>query len=288
VTRYLILGGGGMLGSDLSAALTGSDVTRLGRDRADVTDIESIRRVAAGHDVIINAAAYTNVDGAEENKEAAHRINAIGAQSVAVVAAENDARLVQVSTDYVFNGVAESPYDESTRPDPQNVYGRTKAEGERLALAANPSRTYVVRTAWLYGAHGRNFAQSMVQQGSKQDDVAVVMDQIGQPSWTRDVADGIVALIKSAAAAGVYHVTNSGRASRFEFAREIFSIRGWDPERIRPVDSRQFAGAAVRPTYSVLGHEKWLAAGLPAMRDWRAALLAADRAGVLESPPIDS
>jgi dTDP-4-dehydrorhamnose reductase len=281
MTRYLIAGGGGMLGTDLAVALAGKDVTNLTRAQLDVTDIESVHEAVAGHDVILNAAAYTNVDGAETNEAAARLINATGAANLAIAAAANGAILVQVSTDYVFDGSGSAPYPEPTDPAPVSAYGRTKAEGEVLVQRLNPARSYVVRTAWLYGANGSNFARTMVRLGSTQEEVEVVVDQVGQPTWSLDVANQIVALLDSRAPAGIYHATNSGQASWFDFAREIFRQVGWDPERVRPTTAARFARPAPRPNYSVLGHDAWGAVGLAPMRDWRDALSAAYGAGVL-------
>src|SRR5690554_1330818 len=154
MTKYLITGANGMLGRDLQAALEGRDVTALSRAELDVTDLEAVRATSAGRDVIINAAAYTKVDDAETDEDTAFSINATGAANLATAAAANEATLVQVSTDYVFDGTATTPYAEETPVNPVSAYGRTKAEGERLAQELNPGRTYIVRTAWLYGQHG--------------------------------------------------------------------------------------------------------------------------------------
>jgi dTDP-4-dehydrorhamnose reductase len=268
-----------MLGIDLQAALAGREVTALGRSDLDVTDIVAVRSAAAGHDVIINAAAYTKVDDAESHETEAHAVNAVGAQNLALVAASNGAKLVQVSTDYVFNGAATSPYPESAPLDPISAYGRTKADGERLARAAHPDGTYVVRAAWLYGAGGPNFAKTMRRLAATHDTVSVVDDQLGQPTWTADLAAQIVALVDSDAPAGVYHGTNSGQATWFEFARAIFAEAGLDPERVRPTTSEAFVRPAPRPSYSVLGHDAWPLAGLDELRGWREALHDASAAG---------
>jgi dTDP-4-dehydrorhamnose reductase len=274
-----VTGASGMLGIDLQVALAGREVTALGRSDLDVTDIAAVRSAAAGHDVIINAAAYTKVDDAESHEAEAHAVNAVGAQNLALVAASNGAKLVQVSTDYVFNGAATAPYPESAPLDPISAYGRTKADGERLARAAHPDGTYVVRAAWLYGAGGPNFAKTMRRLAATNDTVSVVDDQLGQPTWTADLAAQIVALVDSDAPAGVYHGTNSGEATWFEFARAIFAEAGLDPERVRPTTSDAFVRPAPRPSYSVLGHDAWPLAGLDELRDWREALHDACAAG---------
>lgn len=282
MTRYLIAGGAGMLGTDLQHALAGRDVTVLSRAELDVTDLDAVRAAVTGHEVIINAAAYTKVDDAESHEDDAFAVNATGAGNLATAAAESGAILVQVSTDYVFDGSATEPYAEDTPVNPVSAYGRTKAEGERLALESNPGRTYIVRTAWLYGQHGPNFAKTMLKLAAQRDQVSVVTDQVGQPTWTLDLAKQIVAMLDANAPAGIYHGTNDGTASWFDFARAVFAAAGLDPGRVLPTDSGQFQRPAPRPAFSVLGHEAWTAAGLAPMRDWRDALAAASTAGVLE------
>ncbi|MCU1556982.1 MAG: dTDP-4-dehydrorhamnose reductase [Microbacteriaceae bacterium] len=282
MTRYFIAGAGGMLGLDLQRALVGRDITAFTRADLDVTDLEAVREAVVGHSHVINASAYTKVDDAETHEAEAYAVNAIGAHNLAIAARENDARLVQVSTDYVFDGSAKSPYAEGTALNPISAYGRTKAEGERLARVAHPNGTYIVRTAWLYGAVGPNFARTMLTLAASHDTVKVVTDQLGQPTWTADLARQIVELLDSDAPAGVYHATNSGEASWFEFTKEIFLVAGLDPARVLPTTSAEFVRPAPRPDYSVLGHDAWSRVGLSPMRNWRAALSAAHSAGALE------
>lgn len=279
--KYLITGAGGMLGQDLQAALKGQDVAALSRAELDVADLEAVRTAAKGRDVIINTAAFTNVDEAESHEEEARAVNATGARNLAIAASENSARLVQVSTDYVFDGRASEPYAENTELNPISAYGRSKAEGERLAVAAHPRGTFIVRTAWLYGQHGPNFAKTMLKLAASRDTVTVVDDQFGQPTWTADLAAQIVRLSRSDAPAGVYHGTNSGTASWYEFAHEVFRLTGLDADRVTRTDSSQFLRPAPRPAFSVLGHDAWRAAGLDPMRDWEEALADAAGQGVL-------
>ena len=281
MTRYLIVGAGGMLGHDLVAALAGRDVTALTRTELDVTDLGAVRAAVAGHDVVINASAYTKVDDAESHEDEAFAVNATGAGNLARAAAEAGAALVQVSTDYVFDGAATSPYQEDAPRHPVSAYGRTKAEGERLALELNPDRTHIVRTAWLYGEHGSNFAKTMLRLASERDTVTVITDQLGQPTWSADLARQIVALLDSDAPFGIYHGTNEGVASWYDFARAVFDGAGLDPDRVEATTSAQFVRPAPRPAYSVLGHEAWRTAGIEPMRDWREALRAAFTAGAL-------
>ncbi len=282
MTRYLIAGAGGMLGHDLRAALVGRDVVALGRSELDITDAAAVADAVRGVDVVINAAAYTAVDAAEEHEDDASAINATGAGNLARAAAGAGARLVQVSTDYVFRGDATSPYPEDAPLDPLGAYGRTKAAGERLVREAHPA-PHIVRTAWLYGEHGASFPRTMLRLASERDTVSVVTDQVGQPTWTGDLAAAIVALLDADAPAGTYHGTNGGQASWFDFARAVFELAGLDPERVLPTDSASFVRPAPRPSYSVLAHGAWARAGLAEPRHWREALEAAWEAGALSS-----
>ena len=273
-----------MLGADLQTALAGRDVTALGRADLDISNADAVRAATAGFDVIINAAAYTKVDDAETHEPEAALVNAIGASNIAHAAADSGALLVHLSTDYVFDGTATVPYDEESPTRPATAYGRTKADGERRVLSAYADGTLLVRTAWLYGEHGPNFVKTILALGTQRPEVSVVDDQIGQPTWTLDLAKQIVLLADSDAPAGIYHATASGQASWFEFAREIFALGGLDPDAVKPVESSAFVRPAPRPAYSVLGHDAWLEAGLPPMRDWRIALREAFATGALRTP----
>jgi dTDP-4-dehydrorhamnose reductase len=281
MVRYLITGAGGMLGHDLASALGDRDVVALTRADLDVTNLESVRAAVGGADVVINAAAYTRVDDAESEEAAAFAVNATGAGNVAIAAAEAGATLVHYSTDYVFDGAAITPYQEYHPTNPVTAYGRTKAAGEHLALEQGPERTFLLRIAYLYGEHGPNFTKTMLRLASERETVSVVTDQVGQPTWTADVAEQTLALLGSDAAPGIYHATNSGSASWFEFARAIFETAGLDPERVLATDSHHYVQRAPRPRYSVLGHDAWAAAGLPELRDWHEALRAAAERGII-------
>ena len=269
-----------MLGRDLARALAGRDVVALGRADLDITDAKALRDSLAGADAVINAAAYTRVDDAEVHEAAALAVNGAGAGHAAAAAAAAGAAFVQLSTDYVFAGDATEPYAEDSPLAPVSAYGRTKAEGERRVRAAHPS-PFIVRTAWLYGEHGPNFPRTMLQLAARRETVDVVTDQIGQPTWTVDLARAIVSLLDSGAAPGTFHGTNSGRASWYDFAREVFRLAGLDPERVRPTDSTAFVRPAPRPAYSVLGHDAWARVGLDPPRPWQDALGAAFAEGDL-------
>ena len=278
--RFVITGARGMLGTDVVEALPGRETLALGRNDLNITDLESVRAVIRAGDVIINCAAYTQVDDAEANEDAAYAINAVGVKNLAIAAKQVGAKLITVSTDYVFAGNDSSPYSESELRAPISAYGRTKAAGEEFALAEHPLGTSIVRTAWLYGKNGANFAQTMLNLASSKETWSVVDDQRGQPTWTRDLAEQIVRMVDADAPAGIYHGTNSGETTWFGFAQAVLEQAGLDPERITSTDSSQFVRPAPRPAYSVLGHDQWAAAGMKPMRPWREALHEAFEAGV--------
>ncbi|MFJ5195561.1 dTDP-4-dehydrorhamnose reductase [Streptomyces sp. NPDC088394] len=289
---WLVTGAAGMLGQDVLARLAGEDVTAVAADRAalDVADPQSVRAAFGKHRpaVVVNCAAWTAVDDAESQEDAALRVNGTGPAVLAEACREHGAVLLQVSTDYVFAGDGVKPYAEDDPTGPRSAYGRTKLAGEQAVLSTLPETGYVVRTAWLYGAGGGNFVRTMIKLEGVKDTLDVVDDQRGQPTWTVDLADRLVRLGQAALAgtapAGVYHGTSGGETTWFGFTREIFRLLGTDPERVRPTTSEAFVRPAPRPAFSVLGHDRWAAAGIEPVRDWRArleeafpALLAAER-----------
>jgi dTDP-4-dehydrorhamnose reductase len=268
--RTLLLGGSGMLGTDLLRVL-GRKVEAPTSAELDIRDAVALQAAADGVDLVINAAAFTRVDDAEAHEPDALELNAFGAENAAKAAAAAGARFVQVSTDYVFDGVADEPYREDAPLQPLGAYGRTKAEGERLVRAAHPD-PYIVRTAWLYGHAGTSFPRTMLGLAAQRDTVSVVTDQVGQPTWTMDVARLISTLVESNAPGGIYHATNGDSASWFVFAQELFRRAGLDPERVLPTTASEFVRPAPRPNYSVLGHTAWTRAALDVPRPWREAL----------------
>lgn len=279
--RVLLAGGTGMLGRDLQDVLDGLDVDARGSALLDVRDAEECVDAAVGADVIVNASAYTAVDDAESDEDAAFAINALGAENLAKAARQVGARLIQVSTDYVFAGDATTPYAEDAPIAPVSAYGRTKAEGERLARTVWDD-TIVVRTAWLYGTYDAKFPATMLKLARDRDTLQVVDDQRGQPTYARDLAVQIRRLIESDVRSGVFHGTNSGETTWWGFARAVFERAGLDPERVLPTDSASFQRPAPRPAYSVLGHDAWERAGIPAMQSWEQALDDAFARGVLQ------
>jgi len=270
--RWLVVGAAGMLGTDLMARLrddaTSSSVEVVGVGRADldVTDADATLAAVQGFDVVVNCAAWTAVDDAEAHEGDAFRVNATGAANLARAAHATGARLVQVSTDYVFDGAATAPYAEDAPLAPVSAYGRTKAAGEWAVRAQAPDHL-IVRTAWLYGAHGGCFPKTMARLGAEKDRLAVVDDQVGQPTWTRDLADLIVRLVEACAPAGTYHGTASGQTSWFGFTRRVLASAGLDTP-LEPTTSDAFVRPAPRPAYSVLGHDALHAAVVAPIGDW--------------------
>lgn len=267
----MVTGASGQLGSQIVASVpaqwriitpTSVDLNFLQPDR--LSDFVRSNRP----DVVINCAAYTDVDGAETAPETAMAVNATAATALATVGREVGARVVHVSTDYVFDGTADAPYPEDAPISGLGVYGRSKAAGEAGVLAAGGT---VVRTAWLYAPGHRNFVSTILRLAASGGPLRVVDDQLGQPTYAADLAERLIAMVQVGFPAGIYHGTNSGETSWFGFAEEI--VRLWGiPVEVQPVTSDEFPRPAPRPAYSVLGHEAWAALGMTPMRDWRAAL----------------
>lgn len=254
--RWLVTGGRGMFGTDLVELLRerGDDVVAVGSAECDIRSLEAVRATLRGFDVVVNAAAWTAVDDAETHEPEAFSLNAVGARNVALVAAETGTRMVHISTDYVFDGAASEPYAPDHPQDPRSAYGRTKAAGEWAIRATNPD-ALIVRTAWLYGAHGPNFVATMLRLAGERETLRVVDDQVGQPTWTRDLAAYVVTLIEDQATGGYYHGTSAGQTSWCGFTREIFRLSGLDPARVSPCPTEDFPRPAPRPALSVLAHD---------------------------------
>ena len=279
---WLIVGGKGQLGKALSAVLAERSMNYLawGSKDLDIRSgslcLETIESLAPS--VIINAAAWTDVDGAESDPDGAHAVNATGALNLAIAAKAVDATFVQISTDYVFSGNSISPWREDETPAPVSVYGATKAAGESAVLAEYSQGSYIIRTAWLYSPWGKNFAKTMTRLAlSGEGEVQVVNDQHGQPTHAVDLANQIVDSVIAKLPLGIYHATNSGQGTWFDFAKEIFKFAGASSERVVVVDTSHVLRPAKRPAYSVLSHEGWSRTGsngnsVAEMRDWRIAL----------------
>ena len=251
--RVLVTGAAGMLARDLVPSLQkrGHKASAPPESDLDITDIAAIRRWASNSspEVIINCAAYTKVDQAEREEPVATVINGLAVQNLCLVCQEADIPLVHFSTDYVFDGNKAGPYTIYDHPNPVNAYGRTKLLGEKYVLWLL-KRFYLVRTSWLFGLHGANFIEAMLNLAKKQQQVSVVDDQRGCPTWTQHLSEAVVALIESGRY-GVYHATNSGPTTWHEYAREIFRLAGTGTQ-VLPITSDQFPTAATRPKNSVL------------------------------------
>ncbi|MGO4340856.1 dTDP-4-dehydrorhamnose reductase [Pedococcus sp. 2YAF34] len=276
MARWLVTGAAGMLGLDLQVALALSgvpdkDVTAPTRADLDITDADAVRDAVRGHDVVVNCAAYTAVDEAETHEAQAFAVNAIGASNVAAACRETGARLVHVSTDYVFAGDADEPYAEDAPLAPLSAYGRSKAAGE-WAVQAHCSRAWTVRTAWLYGGSGPSFVRTMARLAQSHETLSVVDDQRGQPTWTMDVAEAILRLVEQDAPFGIWHATSRGETSKYGLTREVFTLLGLDPDRVKPTTSDAFPLPAPRPAYSVLGHDAWRMARIAPLPEWRESL----------------
>lgn len=265
----LVVGANGMLGRDLMTVLPG-DARGVDVDEVDITSYDSVHRVVLTLKprVIVNAAAYTDVDGCETEKERAMQVNAEGVANLAFAAKDVGALLVQVSTDYVFDGGKGSPYLEDDLPHPLSVYGESKYAGELNAQLA--PEHLIVRTQWLYGIHGKNFVETMLRLGAEKKEVSVVNDQIGTPTWTVDLSRAILALIEKGCR-GIFHGVNAGSCSWNEFARAIFAEAGMAVE-VKPISTAQLGRPAPRPLFSVLDTAKMTQETGLELQEWREAL----------------
>ncbi len=277
VSRMVITGGGGQVGALLAvqAAGHGYDVVALSHRDLDITDRAAVDERIRGADVVVNCAAFTNVDRCETEPETAHAINAEGPGHLARACARNGARMVHISTDYVFNGELGRPYEISDATDPLSVYGRSKLDGE-LAVHAELPDAHVVRTSWVYtGGSGPDFVAVMRRLAAGDGPIDVVADQTGSPTYARDLVGALLEVSAGKVSAPLLHAANAGAASRFEQARAVFAAVGADPERVRPVDTAAVPRPAHRPVFSALSMDESARAGLTPLRPWREALAAA-------------
>ncbi len=271
--KALVTGSAGMLAKDLIPCLLkmSHEVLAPPEDKLDITNLGVVRHAVdeLAPEIIINCAAYTNVDEAEKQEHQALMVNGLGVQNLCILCQEHDIPLVHFSTDYVFDGTKPSPYTIYDETNPINAYGRSKLLGEKYILWLL-SKFYLLRTSWLFGLHGKNFIETMLEIGQKQKQVSVVTDQKGCPTWTRHLAEATVALIETGRY-GIYHVTNSEPTTWFDFTKEIFRLAGISTE-VLPITSEQFPRPANRPSNSVLDPfplKEVLGRGMPS---WKAAL----------------
>jgi dTDP-4-dehydrorhamnose reductase len=274
--RILITGSAGMLGRDLATAAqdAGHDVTEFGHSDLDITDREAVGALlaSAGADVVVNCAAFTDVDGAERTPDAAHVVNGVGAGNVAHAAARSGAWTIHVSSDYVFDGTKREPYVESDPVAPMSAYGRSKLDGELAVAQAAPDRHTIVRSSWLFGTGGPCFPATILRLATERDELTVVDDQVGCPTFTGHLARALLELVPGGSgnpAVGVLHVAGGGRCSWYEFAREIVARSGASCE-VTPGRTVDLARPAPRPAYSVLGTERGAIA--PTLPPWREGL----------------
>lgn len=266
--KILIVGAKGMLGSVLASTFSDFETVCTDKKDVDITNISNVRNkvVEVQPNIIINAAAYTDVDAAESHRDEAFKVNEEGTRNIATVAKETDATVIHFSTDYVFPGDKEEGYSENDSPGPAvNSYGESKLAGERALKEVHP-KFYLIRTAWLYGPNGKNFVHTMLALAGRNEILQVVDDQIGNPTYTKDVAVFTKTLIVKEYYPGIYHAVNSGSASWFEFASKIFQITH-KKVNVKPISSSEYRLPAKRPKFSILKNTQG-----PSMRSWDAAL----------------
>lgn len=286
----VITGAGGQVGRFLAAqaGYRGYDVQALTRREFDITDPDAARRHVQGGDVVVNCAAFTNVDAAEADPDAAHAINAAGPGYLARACADAGARLIHISTDYVFSGVfggqEHRPYEITDACGPLSVYGRSKLDGE-LAVHAELPAAHVVRTSWVYtGGSGTDFVAVMRRLAAGEKTIDVVDDQTGSPTYVKDLVAALLEVAAGGIEAPVLHAANAGAASRFDQARAVFAELGADPQRVRPVGTAAVPRPAHRPVFSALSMDSSAVAGLTPLRHWREALAEAVAVPVDDGP----
>jgi dTDP-4-dehydrorhamnose reductase len=274
--RVLVTGAAGMLGQEVTAACHARDheVVALTHAALDITSPAAVEGAMSRYrpDAVVNCAAFTDVDGAEDDETGAMRINDEGAALLAAAAGSVGAKVLYPSSDYVFDGSAREPYVESDLPSPLSAYGRSKQAGETSVAVANP-RHFIARSAWLFGLGGKNFVETMLRLGREQSEVLVVSDQVGCPTYTRHLGDAIAVLVEREAF-GIHHLAGGGQCSWYEFAQEIFDQAGVEC-RVMSATTGMLARKAPRPAYSVLGSDRPDAIALPHWRKGLAAYLAA-------------
>lgn len=270
--KIIITGANGQLGRELAEWTTDTaDIIGFGRDELDITSLPACRNLFTLHrpDVVIHCAAYTAVDKAESEPDEAFRVNGAATRNVAVAAREVGAKLCYISTDYVFDGTSAAPYNEYDQTNPQTVYGKSKLAGEQAVLTLH-DRFFIVRSSWVYGKYGNNFVKTMLKMAGERDQLKVVADQIGSPTYTHDLVAFLLELVHTDYY-GIYHASNSGSCSWYDFAKAIFEDSGTDIQ-VEPCTTADFPRPAPRPAYSVMEHSAIRSNGLNVLRPWREAL----------------
>ena len=269
--KIMIIGSEGMLGHDLVDVLSEHELSITTIETLDITDIDNtVRTVKENNpDILVHSAAFTDVDGSESNPNLAYKVNALGTRNVAVSCQKADCAMVYISTDYVFDGTSKSPYFEYDQCNPLGVYGKTKYAGE-VYIRDILNKFYIMRTSWLYGYHGPNFVNTMLNLSKTTDNISVVNDQIGSPTYTVDLANAIALIIKKPSY-GIYHITNSDFCSWYDFAKEIFKQSNIEVN-LKPVTTEEYPRPAPRPKFSVLENYNWKMEGYPKIRSYKEAL----------------
>ena len=272
--KVLVTGIGGQLGHDVVRELEqrGQDVVGVGREEMDITDAEKVGEVirACAPDAVIHCSAYTAVDRAEDEADQCRKVNVDGAKNIAEVCAELDCKMIYISTDFVFSGEGERPWETDDAAGPISVYGRTKYEGEK-EVKSRLDKFFIVRISWVFGKNGNNFVKTMLRIGKENGAVKVVDDQIGSPTYTRDMAVLLADMVQTEKY-GVYHASNEGFCSWYEFAKEIFRLAGMDEVSVTPITSDQFPAKAKRPFNSRMSKEKLIKEGFNKLPSWQDAL----------------
>lgn len=272
--KYLIVGAEGQLGRSLQDDLAARNLefVALSRKDLDVTDLIQVRRaiLRSNAEIIFNAAAYTNVEQAEIETEKAFEINEIGVRNLATVSSEINAKFIHFSTDYVFSGTRNEPWQIDSQVNPISVYGKSKLAGEIAVFEEYPDNSLIIRTAWLYSAYGKNFYKTILRHALRNSDpINVVNDQFGQPTHARDLANLAFSATDKSVPAGIYHGSNSGSTNWHDFAVEIFRLAGADTGRVQETSTRDYKSGVSRPEYSVLDNSKWLDFGIKPLGSWQ-------------------
>ena len=276
MNRILLLGGSGILGTEVLALLKSKNFVHLAPESSelDVRDSGVLESCIADFkpDWVINCSAWTNVEGAEDSFEAALELNESAVRNIAELASKYACRVIHISTDYVFDGTSPIPYGEKSSLNPINKYGESKLLGEQALLHVLPKAGYIIRTSWLYGVSGKSFVKTMARKALHGEPAQVVDDQVGSPTSARNLSIGIIPLIASQPTPGIYHFSNSGSCSWFELARSIYEMVGAASILVEPIHSSTLKMKAKRPQYSLLSKEKWSSAGLSEIPDWETSL----------------
>jgi len=276
MSRILLLGGSGILGSEVLNQIQVRNLDYLSPKSSDldIRDRGSLESFIGDFkpNWIINCAAWTNVDGAEDSFDSALELNSVAVKNIAEVAKKYECPVIHISTDYVFGGDSSNPYTETAPVNPVNRYGQSKLQGETTLLGAYPESAYIIRTSWLYGTKGKNFVKTMAKKALNAENARVVDDQEGSPTNARDLAIGIFQLIETQPKPGIYHYSNTGSCSWFELAQAIYEKAGADSNLVEPILSASLDLKAKRPRYSLLSKEKWNSAGISEIPDWESSL----------------